>query len=154
MKTLAIAILVIALPCIATAQGSRADSWDISVSAIFQDSKSIGSDRGSSLDVDSEIGYGFNFAYNLSNKLSFGMDFEFLKPDYKATLVDDAGVRDDVVISHNMSQFNGRFKGTFNLMEGPFTPFFEAGLGWSYFDSNVLNGPPQTGCWLRLRTHR
>jgi opacity protein-like surface antigen len=147
MKTLAIAILVIALPCIATAQGSRADSWDISVSAIFQDSKSIGSDRGSSLDVDSEIGYGFNFAYNLSNKLSFGMDFEFLKPDYKATLVDDAGVRDDVVISHNMSQFNGRFKGTFNLMEGPFTPFFEAGLGWSYFDSNVLNGPPQTGCW-------
>jgi hypothetical protein len=147
MRKLAIAILVIALPCISSAQGSRANSWDVSVSAIFQDSKSIGGDGGSFLDVDSDVGIGVNFAYNLNSKLSFGVDFEFLQPDYKATLVDGIGGLDDIVIDHEISQFNSRFKGTFNLMEGPFTPFLEAGLGWSYFDSNVQDGPPQTGCW-------
>jgi opacity protein-like surface antigen len=147
MRKLAIAILVIALPCISSAQGSRAHSWDVSVSAIFQDSKSIDGDGGSFLEVDSDTGIGINFAYYLNSKMSFGMDIEFLQPDYKATLVDDIGGLDDILIDHEISQFNSRFKGTFNLMEGPFTPFLEAGLGWSYFDSNVRNGPPQTGCW-------
>ena len=147
MRKLAIAILFIALPCISSAQGSRANSWDVSVSAIFQDSKSIGGDGGSFLKVDSDVGFGINFAYFLNSKMSLGVDFEFLQPDYKATLVDGIGDLDDILIDHKMSQFNGRFKGTYNLMEGPFTPFFEAGIGWSYFDSNVRNGPPQTGCW-------
>ena len=147
MRNIAIAILVIALPCISSAQGNRADSWDFSISAIYQDSKSIGGDGGSFLDVDSDVGFGLNFAYYLNSKLSFGMDFEYLQPDYKATLVDANGVLNDIVIDHEMSQFNGRFKGTFNFTEGSFTPFVEAGLGWSYFDSNVRDGPPQVGCW-------
>ena len=147
MRSLAIAILVVALPCISNAQGSKANSWDVSFSAIFQDSKSIAGDGGSFLDVDSATGIGVNFSYYLNSKISIGMDFEFLEPDYKATLVDGIGGLDDIFIDHELSQFNTRFKGTFNLMEGPFTPFLEAGLGWSYFDSNVIDGPPQTGCW-------
>jgi opacity protein-like surface antigen len=147
MRNLAIAMLVIALPCLSNAQGNRANTWEASLSAIFQESKSISGGAGSSLNVDSDTGIGINFAYNWSNKLSFGMDFEFLQPDYVATLVDDTGLLEDLVINHEMSQFNGRFKGTFNLMDGYFTPFLEAGLGWSYFDSNVQDGPPQTGCW-------
>ncbi len=129
MRNLAIAMLIIALPCISSAQGNRADSWDVSISAIFQDSKSIGGDGGSSLDVDSDTGFGVNFAYNWSSKLSFGMDFEFLQPDYKATLVDANGVLNDIVIDHEMSQFNGRFKGTFNFIEGSLHRFSKRGWG-------------------------
>ena len=147
MRNLAIAMLIIALPCISSAQGDRADKWEVSISAIFQESKNIDGDGGSSLDVDSDFGFGFNFAYNWSDKLSFGMDFEFLQPDYKAILVDDTGLLNDLVIDHEMSQINYRFTGTFNMTEGPFTPFLEAGLGWSYFDSNVQDGPAQIGCW-------
>jgi opacity protein-like surface antigen len=147
MRNLAIAMMIIALPCVSSAQGNRAYSWEASVSGIFQESKSISGDAGSSLNVDSDTGFGINIAYNLSSKLSLGMDFEYLKPDYVATLVDDTGMNDDLVINHEMTQFNARFKGTFNLMEGPFTPFLEGGLGWSNFDSNVVDGPPATGCW-------
>ena len=32
-------------------------------------------------------------------------------------------------------------------MDGPFTPFAEAGIGWTYFDSNVLDSDPIVGCW-------
>jgi opacity protein-like surface antigen len=147
MRILALAVLLIALPGIADAQSRRADSWDVSVSAVFQESKGIGGDGGSSLEVDSETGFGINFAYNYSSKLAFGVDFEFLEPDYTAVLVDENGVLPDIVVDHKISQFNGRIKGSYNFIDGPFTPFLEAGFGWSYFDSNVVDGPPTTGCW-------
>ena len=141
------AMLLIALPCISTAQSNRSDTWDVSVSAIFQDGKSIGGEGSSSLNMKSDTGIGVNFAYNFSSKLSLGMDFEFLKPSYTAVLVDALGVGQDTVINHKMSQFNGRIKGNVNFLDGPFTPFLEGGLGWSYFDSNVADGPPVVGCW-------
>jgi len=140
-------MLLIALPCVSAAQSNRSESWEWSASAIFQDSKSIGGEGSSSLDMKSDTGFGINIAYNLSSKLAVGMDFEFLKPKYTAVLVDENGVLDDIVINHSISQFNGRLKGSFNFIDGPFTPFVEAGLGWSYFDSNVADGPPTTGCW-------
>ena len=147
MRNLIITMLIIALPCVANAQGDRANTWEASISGVFQESKTIGGGAGSSLNVSSDTGFGLNFAYNWSNKLSFGVDFEYLQPDYVATLVDDTGMNADLIISHEMTQLNARFKGTFNLLEGPFTPFLEGGLGWSNFDSNVVDGPPQTGCW-------
>jgi len=42
MRNLVLATLLIAVPCISTAQSTRSQNWEVSVSAIFQDSKSIG----------------------------------------------------------------------------------------------------------------
>jgi len=147
MRNLVLTILLIALPCISAAQSNRGQNWEVSASAIFQESKSIGGEGGSSLDVNSDTGIGINFAYNFSSRLALGVDLEFLKPKYTAVLVDDTGIEDDLVINHEFSQFNGRIKGAFNFIDGPFTPFVEAGLGWSNFDSNIADGPPTTGCW-------
>ncbi len=149
MRNLFAAILLIALPAVSSAQSysTRSDSWEWSISAVFQDSKNISSENGSYLDVKSDTGFGLNMAYNLSDKLSVGMDLEFIWPNYDAVIVDDLGIDGDVSISHEMSQVNTRFKGTYNFFEGPFTPFVEAGLGWSYFDSNVTDQPPVVGCW-------
>ena len=38
-------------------------------------------------------------------------------------------------------------KGTLNFLEGPITPYVEAGLGWTEIDSNIQDQPPLTGCW-------
>jgi opacity protein-like surface antigen len=147
MRNLVVAILLIAIPCISSAQSSRANQWEASVSGVFQESKSIGGQGSSSLDVRSNTGFGINFAYNYSSKLALGLDLEFLNPGYSAVLVDETGLEDDVVINHKISQFNGRLNGTYNYIYNHFTPFVEAGLGWSYFDSNVADGPPIVGCW-------
>jgi opacity protein-like surface antigen len=149
-SSLITAMLLITLPMLASAQGSsakRAYSWEFSLSGIFQESKGIGSENSSSLQVDSVTGFGLNMAYNFSNKLALGVDLEYLQPKYEAVLVDENGLDDDIFINHKMSQFNGRIKGTYNFIDGPFTPFVEAGLGWSNFDSNVADGPPLVGCW-------
>ena len=147
MRRAVLALAVFALPALASAQMDRTGSWEWSVIAIYQDSSDSGADRGSRLEVDSQLGLGFNIGYNFNNKFSLGADFEWLRPDYRATLVSDEDPTDTTVIDHELTQFNGRLKGTWNITDGPLTPYLELGLGWSGFDSNVVDGPPITGCW-------
>jgi opacity protein-like surface antigen len=147
MRNLALTILLVALPCLSFADSNRGQNLEVSVSGVYQDAKFLPGSNGSTLEIKTELGFGINFAYNLSSKLSVGGDFEFLRPNYRAVLSAEDPNDDDLVINHQLSQFNGRLKGTFNMIDGPFTPFVDAGLGWSYFDSNVADGPPQTGCY-------
>lgn len=148
-KIFATAILLI-FPAMAMAQGygnGRANSWEFSIGGIYQQGDSSNGENGSSLKVDSEIGLGFNIAYNINDHLSVGGDFDFIKPDYVAVLVDENDPDVTTTIDHRFSQFNGRLKATFNLTKGPFVPYVEIGAGWTYIDSNVADGPPITGCW-------
>ncbi len=147
MRKAMLAVAVLVLPSLASAQMDRTDSWEWSVIAIYQDSADSGADGGSALDVDSELGLGFNFTYNFNNNFSLGADFEWVRPDFTATLISDEDPPQTTTISHTLTQFNGRFKGTWNFIDRPLTPYAELGLGWSYFDSNVADGPPITGCW-------
>jgi hypothetical protein len=50
-------------------------------------------------------------------------------------------------ISHRLSHFTGQVDGVWNVLEGPFTPYLQAGVGWTHLDSNVSYGAPSTGCW-------
>jgi opacity protein-like surface antigen len=148
MRAVTTAILLFVIPGVAVAQGDRSRSWEWSFAAIYQESKDIGSEGGSTLDIDDAVGLGVNFGYNFTNRLTLGFDLVFISPDYRAVLIDDTVVpADSRVIDHEFSQFNGRIKGTFNILDGPFVPFIEAGIGWTYIDSNVADGPPITGCW-------
>jgi hypothetical protein len=147
MYRLLIAILIIAIPAISDAQ-NRARTWEWSIAGLYQDSKNMDGENGSSLRIDGAGGLGFNISYNLTNKFAVGVDLDWLRPDYRAELVNDEGFPiETTVIDHEFSQFNGRIKGTFNFSEGPLTPYVEGGFGWSYFDSNVADGPPLTGCY-------
>lgn len=148
MRAIAAVILFFTIPGIAFAQGNRARSWEWSFAALYQDSESLSGEGGSSLNVDSDWGLGINFGYNFTNNLNLGVDLEWLSPDYKAVLVDDmVDPPRTTTIDHNFSQFNGRIKGTYTFLDGPLRPFVEAGFGWTYIDSNVADGPPQTGCY-------
>jgi opacity protein-like surface antigen len=147
MRTILIAIFVLTVPALSFAQANRANSWEWSIAAIYQDSASSGAEGGSNLKLDNEFGLGINFGYNFTDKLYLGGDFEWLRPDFSATIISDELNPQRQTINHTMSQFNGRIKGTLTFLSSPLSPFVEAGIGWSYFDSNVADGPPLTGCW-------
>jgi opacity protein-like surface antigen len=132
------------LPALASAQGFR-NQWEWSVAAIYQESGSTGTVGGSSLEIDSDIGIGFSLDYYVNQKFAIGADLEWLSPGYLATLVNDQN--EVTTIDHKFSQFNGRIKASWYFMDGPLTPYVEGGIGWTYFDSNVADGPPLTGCW-------
>ncbi len=148
MRKLIAVIAFFALPGIALAQGNRAQSWEWSIGTLYQESKAMGSEGGSTLDVDDAFGLALNIGYNFTDNLSLGLDFDWIEPDYKAVLIDDTVVpADSTVIDHKFTQFNWRVKGTYSFLDGPFRPFIEGGVGWTFVDSNVADGPPIVGCW-------
>lgn len=158
MRVIVIAVLAL-LPALASAQSFRvpgtSQPWYLSISAIYQDSLSVGGEGGpestvpdtSSLSVSSELGLGVNFGYNFNKYLAVGLDIEYLRPDYKATLVPEDPNDSATVIDHRLTQWNWRLKGTWNLTEGPLAPYVDFGYGWTNVDSNVADGDPITGCW-------
>jgi opacity protein-like surface antigen len=145
-------LLLLAVPGMSFAQsfgasGSRANTWDFSLGGVYQYGQKSAGKSGSSLDLKSDLGFTFGLAYNITDKLALGGDFSYLRPDYTAIIADAEGSGTTARIDHTMSQYDFRFKGTYNFLDGPFTPFVELGLGWTNLDSNVAKGPPVTGCW-------
>lgn len=136
----------------AVAQGSfvprnkeRAGTWDVSLLFTQQSSLEVGGQQGTGIDFDSESGFGFGFSYNFSNHLSLGGDFLFARPKYEGRFVDENDQPFD--ISNKASFFTGQVRGTWNILPGDLTPYIEGALGWTHVDSNVVDGPPVTGCW-------
>ena len=142
--------LLLAVPTVSFAQGytaNRADTWEFSIAGIFQDGWKETGMGGSSLEIDDEWGFGFDFGYNFSDHLFLGLDLDFIRPDFEATLVDQIDPTNTQQVKWTASQFNSRLKGRWNITQGPFVPYIELGIGWTYLDSNVADGPPTTGCW-------
>jgi len=134
----------------------RAGSYELTIAAVNQTSNSVGGKasesvagvpNSSSLSLDSNWGFSFNFTYNFTAHVALGADFDYLEPRYSLVLVPDDPLGNTVNIKHRASQFNGRIKGTYLFSENALTPFVDVGLGWTHFDSNVVKGDPITGCW-------
>ncbi len=142
-------ITVFLVPSFAAAQFYSGDSgWDFAIGAVYQDRESAIGENGSRLSVDSALGLSLSLNYNLNSRFALGADFDWLWPDYSAVLVNEEDPLETFRLDHQASQWNGRFKGTFNFIEqGPLVPYVQLGFGWTWFDSNVADGPPVTGCW-------
>jgi len=140
---------VFLLPSLAAAQFYDGEyGWDFAIGAIYQDSQSATGGNGSSLSVDSALGVGISLNYNLNSRFALGAGFDWLRPDYSAVLVNDENPAETLRVEHRGSQWNGRFRGTFNFIDqGPLVPYAQLGFGWTWLDSNLSSGPPVTGCW-------
>ena len=147
LRNIKYAILLLPLMSFsAMAQGDRAKSWDVGVQVSNIGSQTLDGTMGSFINIDSEFGFGFWGTYNFSNRLGLGFDFNWTQPRYTARFVPENGTT-PIDVNHRMDLFTFQGKGVFNLLEGPVTPYVEAGFGWTRVDSNVASTPPTTGCW-------
>lgn len=131
----------------------RSGKWEISFILQQTDDTDFEFDTDITLDVEEQIGWGFQFGYNIDQhwNLSFAMDS--YKADYDTSgVVDEDGNPSD--FRHEMDSFSGQFNGTYHFMTGRFTPYVEAGLGWTYLDSNVSNGRYYYSCGIYYCSYR
>jgi opacity protein-like surface antigen len=141
-------LVLLGLSGVAAAQGDRAGTWEAGFSLADLSGETLTGQRpGVSLDVSDDISWGGTMNYNLTDRLALGGDFWFSSPDYQATRVLDNAGQTTQSISSELDIWTIQLKGTFNFIDGPFTPFVEVGAGWTEIDSNIPDGPPTTGCW-------
>ena len=124
---------------------SREGRWEFTLGTNYQLGSTQDFDGGSTLETDDDFGFVMTTGYNITESLatSFGLNWQSV--GYDATVIQDGGGElgisggyDAWVLSANL---------IFNLMEGPLTPFVGAGIGYTWIDTNIPNGLPQTGCW-------
>jgi hypothetical protein len=130
----------------AQSASDREGTWEAGFRLIDGSSVSLNGSVGASLDIESELGYGFFGNYNFTDRLAAGVDLNWTSPDYTATFVPD-GAGDPQTITTSLDVATVHAKGIFYFLEGDVAPYFEAGFGWTSVDSNVVDGPPLTGCW-------
>ena len=135
---------------VAVSQGAfrdeRAGEWNLSLQAVYLGSKRSSGSNGSSINVQDDWGLGFMVGYNFTNHLALGFEMNFLEPRYDYTFVPDEPNPKPQTINEKLTMFNGLLTGTYNVLEGPVTPFIDLSLGLTNLDSNVTDGPPPTGC--------
>src|SRR5262245_59220616 len=130
------------------AQAGRDVGWEFGGELIYQDSVDFSSDGGSAASLDSDLGLALTFAYRFNERLelTFGLDWNNI--DYTAELVDaDPPFVGTIGVDGELEAFTPRVGVNFNFMDGPFTPYVSGMIGYSFIDTNIPNGPPQTGCW-------
>jgi len=118
--------------------------WTLGLNYNFD--TSANSLNGSTIDFDARVGWIFGVDYFVTDKLAVGFDMSFTRPDYSATLIPEDG-SGDVQIRNSADVWTGQLSGTYVFTDKVVSPFVEAGLGWTNFDSNVSSTPPVTGCW-------
>jgi hypothetical protein len=126
----------------------RAGKMDMSVPFSNFSSDSLDGERGSQAEVDSELGLGFSFAYNVDNHWAFGLDFTWHEAGYTATIAPDAGNPNPAFDQTGEIEFSTTAAtATYHFSPSRVTPFLTGNIGRTWVDTNIPAGPPVNVCW-------
>jgi len=124
----------------------RAGTWETRLGVAFTYSASGDFAGGTTVDIESDQNLRLGLGYHLTDNIELGGMFNFGQTDYKANIAGDQ-VGEIFRVKGDLDFTTLMFDGTWNMMSGPFSPFIVGALGWSWVDTNIASGPPQTGCW-------
>lgn len=137
-------LALLALPPVASAD--RSESWETRLDILYQNSSDWDFNGGTTAEVDSDTNFLIGFGYHLNDNLELGGNMTFGQTDYTADIVGDE-IGEIFAVRGEYEAWSLLFDATWNFMPGDFTPFLSATAGWSWVDTNIATGPPQTGCW-------
>ena len=128
-------------------EGIRDGTWEASLMAGSQGSLDFAGANGSSLDIDSELAWGFTIGWNWTERWNFSWRFLMSKPDYAATLVPEDPADPVRTLDFSADRYSNQLNATWHFFKGPLTPYLQAGVGYTKIDSNVPSQPPDVDCW-------
>jgi opacity protein-like surface antigen len=150
MRTLPL-VLLLSLPGVAAAQSAdRTGTWEAGFKLQDTSHEFLTGEGGSSLDVEGELAWGFFGGYHINEHFEIVGEISWSDPDYLAEFPLDllpGGGNTVVTVDAELDIWYTEFKAVFNLLDREFTPYAEVGYGWTVVDSNIQDGPAETGCW-------
>jgi hypothetical protein len=141
-----VAVLVLSFITM-TSQAINEAMGEISLEMNFVDAIQLDGKNGSNVELESDVGYGFELGFNYTNHLRFSYEFMYNSPEYTATLITDEEVPRELTIQNKLDIMSSQFNTAYYFGTGSFTPFISGGLGWTYLDTNVSTGQYEGFCY-------
>lgn len=147
-KTYWSGLLVSLLPLVSLADipnSYRAERWEGSVRVLGLQGQTVTGERGSEVDIQDEVGFGFDMGYHYDEHLAFGAALEWVETDFRT---------ENSVVAGN--DFEGRgelemttmsLNGTYHFFRKALTPYLHGAAGMTYLNTNVATGPAVPVCW-------
>jgi hypothetical protein len=147
-------VLLGSLPAVSGAQSAdRVGTLEAVLKLIDMSGDFVLGSRGASLDVVGSLAWGFYGQYNFNEHFALAGEFSWSDPDYLARFPLDPnpgqGLPPNTVVTVDaeLDVWFTNFKAVYNFMDRTLTPYVELGYGWTSVDSNIQDGPADTGCW-------
>jgi opacity protein-like surface antigen len=125
--------------------GGRAGTSDFYLPLVYSESATINGQGGSKVDLNADWGFGFGFGYNFTDNFQLNGLFSWSSRSYDATVITDTGATRHY--SNYMDSSTLSLNGVYYFLKGDITPFISGGVGITYVDTNIQNGPSTGTCW-------
>lgn len=131
----------------AAAVAERQPGWEYGADIIFQASQDIGFNGGSQASLDDDFGIALVITHRFSKRLELMFGLDWNRIDYDVDIASATPGRLPFSAHGDLEAFTPRVGINFNFLEGDLTPYITGSVGYSFIDTNIPDGPPQTGCW-------
>jgi outer membrane protein assembly factor BamD len=124
----------------------REGRWEGRLGASVTNTSDVDFKGGTAAEIDGGVGFALGVAYHYTDRLQLGSTFSYDQKDYEAEVAgDEPG--ESVAVKGSLDSMTLMVDFGYNFLAGPFTPFVTGGIGWSWVDTNIVNGLPDVGCW-------
>lgn len=123
----------------------RVGRWEFNLGTFYQLGTDIDVKDGSAISTDDDFGLNIGAGYNFTDMMATSFGIQWAGVDYKADVTDENGDPARISGTYDSMTLYGNF--VLNFGDGPWVPYIGAGIGWTWIDTNVPNGPPIVGCW-------
>jgi len=110
----------------------------------YIDNKVLNFESGAKADIDSSVSFGLGFGYNFTPNWNLGLLFSYAEADYKGRYYKDGEWQTQ---RHTLYTSSINFVGTYNFMDGDFTPFVSGHIGYTYTNTGIDNGEDYISCY-------
>ncbi len=144
--SIAAAVAVLSLASVPSAgERIRAEKWEIFFAPTVIEAKTLEYGHGAKASINGRTAFAFGIGYNFTEHLEVSVLMSSSSANYTGTRVNEHGDKESFTDTMYSSSFN--LQGTYNFMEGPFTPYINGYIGSTYIDSGVPTGEEGDYCW-------
>jgi opacity protein-like surface antigen len=131
----------------AQSRDTRGPGWEFSFDVIYQDGSNMSFDGGTTASLHDDWGLTISAAYRFNERLEAGFGLDWQTVSYDAHLQSATLPGLNIGVNGDLEAFTPRGWLNYNFIQGPFTPFVTAGIGWAFVDTNIPNSRVEVGCW-------
>ena len=125
---------------------SRARLWDFSVQTRYVGEQTRDGAAGSGVSIESDLGWGLGFGYNVNERFDVGLFFSWRSANYTATVVPEINPEDTQTYSNWLDTSTLAVSADWNILPKRFTPYVSGALGWTLMNTNIP-ADVYAGCW-------